>query len=271
MSPFKLVLIRMSKRIKFEVAPEFVGLSLWIKQLQANFAGSGETIFKSRNEVKVFKVGDYELNVKAFRIPNLVNRIVYVYFRNSKAARSFKNARKFFSLDIPTPAAIGFIDVIDNGLLSNSYYISLHHNYNFTLREAMKFDAGLRDEILRQWVRFTYLKLHKNGIYHLDYSPGNTLITETEGIYQFNIVDLNRLQFGSIGFEKGLGNFCRLEADNNTLSVIGQEYALLRGVEPEKGASALVRIEREHDLNTKRVERRKLWFKNLIKRSENRL
>ena len=254
----------MGKRIKFEVAPEFGELELWIKQLQSDFAISGETIFKSRNEVKVFKVGNYLLNVKAFRIPNPINRIVYVYFRGSKADRSFQNARKFLALNIPTPQPVGFIEFIEGGLLTNSYYISLHHTYNYTLRDAMKFEVNLRDEILRQWVRFTYFKLHKNGIYNLDYSPGNTLITPTEVQYEFSVVDLNRLEFGTINFEKGLSNFCRLEADQFALDLIGREYAIVRGEDPHMGAGSLKTIEHQHDANTKRLERRKAIFKKWL-------
>ena len=254
----------MSKRIRFEVAPEFRELELWVKQLQIHFANSGDTIFKSRNEVKVFKVGNFLLNVKAFRIPNPINRIVYVYLRGSKAARSFQNARKFFALDIPTPQAVGFVDFIEGGILTNSYYISIHHHYDYTLRDALKFQVNLRDEILRQWVRFTYLKLHKNGIFHLDYSPGNTLITPNEGHYEFSIVDLNRLEFGAVNFEKGLSNFCRLEADHKALNLIGTEYALLRGEDPNQGARSLVDIVGEHDIKTKRLEHRKAILKRWV-------
>jgi len=251
----------MSEKIRCEIAPEFRELESWISQLPSNFSRSGETIFKLRNEVKVFNVGNYLLNVKSFKIPNLINRIVYVYFRGSKAARSYRYARKFLNLGIATPTAIGFVDCTKNGLLTNSYYISLHLNYNYSLREALNFEVQLRDKILRQWVYFTYDKLHKNGILHLDYSPGNTLITNTDEQFEFNIVDLNRMAFGPIDFKKGLSNFCRLEVDQKTLGLIGREYALMRDENPEKAEKKIVAIYRKGGTNLKKREYLKDIFK----------
>ena len=235
----------MSEKIKYEIAPEFGELESWIRELPSNFSSSGETIFKLRNEVKVFNIGKYHLNVKAFKVPNLINRFVYVYFRGSKAARSYSYARKFLSLGIATPMAVGFVECTKNGLLTKSYYVSLHLSYNYTLREVLDFKVELRDKILRQWVRFTYEKLHKNGILHLDYSPGNILITKTDGQFHFSIVDLNRMAFGPVSFEKGLSNFCRLWVDHDTIRLVGREYALLRGENPEKAAKIIVGIFRQ--------------------------
>lgn len=255
----------MSEQIKYEIAPEFRELESWISQLPSNFSRSGETIFKLRNEVKVFNIGNYQLNVKAFKVPNLINRFVYVYFRGSKAARSYSYARKFLSLDIATPMAVGFVECTKNGLLTNSYYISLHLSYNYTLREVLDFQVELRDEILRQWVRFTYEKLHKNGIFHLDYSPGNTLITKKNGLYHFSVVDLNRMTFGQINFGKGLSNFCRLGVDPATLRLIGREYALLRGENPEKAAKMIVDIFQKDDTNLVRLKQVKDTFIRIFK------
>ncbi len=233
---------KMIKKVKYEVAPEFRELESWISQLPSEFSSSGKTIFKLRNEVKVFNVGNYHLNVKAFKIPNLINRFVYVYLRGSKAERSYTYARKFLILGIPTPSAVGYVRCTKNGLLTKSYYISLHLNYNFTLRQVLDSHVELREEVLRQWVKFTYEKLHTNGIFHLDYSPGNTLITKTNGQYQFSVVDLNRMFFGPVSYEKGLSNFCRLNVDTPTLGLIGREYALLRNENPELAAKMIVEI-----------------------------
>jgi len=252
----------MREKITYEIAPEFRELELWISQLPADFSSSGETIFKLRNEVKVFNVGNYKLNVKAFKVPNLINRFVYVHLRGSKAARSYKYARKFFQLDVPTPTAVGFVECTKNGLLTSSYYVSIHLNYNYSLREVLDFNVELRDEILKQWVRFTYEKLHKNGIFHLDYSPGNTLITNTDGQYDFSIVDLNRMTFGPISFEKGLSNFCQLWVDHSTLRLVGREYALLRGENPEEAAKIIIEIFRKGGKKNKKIE----FFKAIHKR-----
>jgi serine/threonine protein kinase len=236
----------MLMKIKYEVAPEFRELDLWISQLPSDFPVSGETIFKSRNEVKVFTVGDYQLNVKAFKVPNLINRFVYVYFRGSKAERSYRYARKFLALGIPTPKAVGYVDCTVGGLLHESYYISNHYKYEFTLREVLNYQVADHDAILREWVRFTYEKLHLNNIFHLDYSPGNTLISRRDNDYDFQIVDLNRMSFGPISFEKGLFNFRQLDTDRQTLELLASEYASLCHKDAGKAMKVLIDFDRRN-------------------------
>jgi len=249
-------------KIKYKIAPEFKDLESWFRRLPSDFSDNGETIYKLRNEIKVFSVGNLLLNVKAFKVPNLVNRFAYLHFRDSKSARSYRYARKFLTLGIPTPTAIGQADCSEYGLLTNSYYISLHLNCNYTLKDALDFPDKKKKEILIPWIRFTYEKLHKNDIYHLDYSPGNTLITEINGAYQFSIVDINRLSFGKINFEKGLSNFSRLGVDQTTYEFVGSEYAKLRGENPEKAAKKMVDINRICQEKLKRLN----LFKEILKR-----
>lgn len=248
-------------RIKYQIAPGFENLEDWIRNLPEYFSENGETIFKSRNEVKVFNVGDYQLNVKAFKVPNWINRMAYVYLRGSKAERSFNYARKFHSLDVPTPKAVAYVECLSFGLLSRSYYVSLHCPYDFTLREVLRYQVSDHDEILRQWTRFTYEKLHMNNIYHLDYSPGNTLINNVNGMYEFNIIDLNRMSFREINFEKGLQNFRQLDTDRQTLQLLASEYAMLKG----KDIGKAIRILIDYDKRNKMSRHRRGSFKKAIK------
>jgi len=251
----------MMNKIKYQVAPGLENLETWIRNLPALFPDNGETIFKSRNEVKIFDVGEYQLNVKAFKVPNWINRFVYVYLRGSKAQRSFNYARNFLSLGISTPKAVGYLECLSFGLLNRSYYVSLHCQHDYTLREVLWYKVADRDEILRQWTRFTYEKLHLNNIYHLDYSPGNTLIKRFNHRYEFNIIDLNRMSFRKIDFEKGLQNFRQLDTDRLTLQLLASEYATLRG----QDAGKAMRMLTEFDLKNKASRHRHAKFKKAIK------
>ena len=248
-------------KVKCEIAPEFRELEEWISQLPTNFSRAGETIFKSRNEVKVFSEGNFRINVKAFKVPNLINRIVYVYFRGSKAARSYRYARKFMATGVATPAAIGYIDCIDKGLLKESFYASVHYDYEFTLREVLNYQVADHDAILRDWVRFTYEQLHLNNIFHLDYSPGNTLICKKDNGYEFKIVDLNRMSFGPISFERGLYNFRQLSTNRQTLELLASEYALLCHKDAGKAMKVLIALDQQNKASRRRHDK----FKKLIR------
>jgi len=251
----------MSQRISYVLAPGYEHLDYWMRKLPEYFSEKGESIFKSRNEVKIFNEGELKLNVKSFKVPNWINRFVYVYLRGSKAERSFKYALKFINLNVTTPEPIGFVECLSNGLLFNSYYISLHCSNDYTLREVLNYQVDDREEILRQWIKFTYEKLHLNNIYHLDYSPGNTLINKKGEKYEFNIIDLNRMSFMAIDFEKGLQNFRQLDTDQQTIELIASEYAVLCGKDPE---TAIEILKKYHQKNVK-SRRFRMNFKKMMR------
>ena len=76
----------------------------------------------------------------------------------------------------------------------------------------------------KPFTRFTY-NLHENNVNFLDHSPGNTLIKKVNGAYEFYLVDLNRMSFGSMSFEKRIKNFAKLSTSKHMIAVMSDEYA----------------------------------------------
>jgi hypothetical protein len=255
----------MKETNRYQIAPEFQELENWVGNLREEFAHTGQTIFKSRNEVKIFEIKGRMFNVKAFKLPNLLNRFVYVYFRGSKAARSFAYAQQLLKLEVPTPHPVAYAEYIRWGVLRESFYVSLHFKYDFTLREVLNYQVSERDKILRKWVAFTYEKLHKNGIFHLDYSPGNTLIHRDGDDYFFSLIDLNRMKFGEIGFDKGLHNFRQLDTDRQTLELLATEYALLNEKDPGLAMRKLLAFDQQNKNYRHRKMKWKRAFRKLIR------
>lgn len=251
-------------RLQYQLAPGFETLEAWVKSLPESFPADGVSIFKDRNEVKVFEVDRYELNVKAFRLPNLINRYAYVHLRGSKAARSFQNARRFLDVGAATPQPVAYLECLSGGKLQESYYVSLHYRHDFTLRDVLNNLIPGKQPILLQWVRFTWQCLHQQGIYHLDYSPGNTLIRQEGDQYHFAVVDLNRMKFLPVGFELGIQNFRQLDADEASLRLIATEYAALCGEPAEKAIELLLKLDRKN----KAFRHRKGNFKKWMGREE---
>ena len=58
---------------------------------------------------------------KSFKKPNFFNRIVYSFFRDSKAKKSYMYAKKIGHF---TPKPIGYIEFYENKLLSESFFVS---------------------------------------------------------------------------------------------------------------------------------------------------
>ena len=186
-----------------------------------HFNKNHNTIHKARNELKEIKLDNIEIVVKSFKVPNLINRIAYTFFKDSKAKKSYE-----FSLKINkfTPTAISYIEFFENRLLSQSYFISEKFDYDFTIREPLLDDTfEKKEQILRAFARFTY-ELHENNIFHNDYSPGNILIKKDKNDFIFKIVDINRMKFYSLKDKDRAKNFSKLWASEEELKIISDEY-----------------------------------------------
>jgi hypothetical protein len=192
-----------------------------------------------RNIIKKITVDGIELNIKSFKIPNLVNKIVYKFFRKSKARRSFEYANKLLSLGINTPKPIAFIEYSSLFFFLNSFYISEQFSNDLTYRELINnYDYPDFELILRAFTRFTF-NLHEKGINFLDHSPGNTLIKKDEKGYEFYLVDLNRMKFQNMSFEERMKNFAKLSPKDVMLGIMCDEYAKLY---PLKTKSEIVEV-----------------------------
>jgi hypothetical protein len=188
-------------------------------------------IIGQRNKIKLFELEDKTINIKSFKIPHLINKIAYKYFRKSKARRSFEYATTLLEKGIGTPQPIAYFENYDIIGLKDSYYVSEHLQCDLTFRELVEIpEYPDHSTILRQFTRFSF-HLHENGIEFLDHSPGNTLIKKNAGgKYDFFLVDLNRMEFHkTMPFELRMKNLCRLTPVKEMVAVMSNEYSKLSG------------------------------------------
>ena len=199
---------------------------VFLDEVRDYFNISKESIHKARNEIKIISYKDKVLVVKSFKVPHLFNKIVYTFFRDSKAKKSYENSMKILDF-VPDP--VGFRVFKKFGLIHDSYFVSEKFNYDFTIREPLlSADFENKEEIFKQFALFSY-QLHEQGIFHLDYSPGNILIKREEEKYVFKIVDINRMEFKRLTLDVRLKNFSKLWAKDADLEVIVKAYAALMG------------------------------------------
>ena len=182
-----------------------------------------------RNKIKLFELEGKTINIKSFKIPHLINKIAYKYFRKSKARRSFEYATTLLEKGIGTPEPIAYFENYDVIGLKDSYYVSEHLQCDLTFRELVEIpDFPDHENILRQFTRFSF-DLHEKGIEFLDHSPGNTLIKKNaEGNYDFFLVDLNRMDFhDKMDFDSRMKNLSRLTPKKEMIVVMSNEYSKL--------------------------------------------
>jgi hypothetical protein len=218
------------------ISPLFTGLTDFIRRIPSRFAAEGELIYKERNELRLFRTGSGSLVVKSFKVPHLLNRIAYTFFRFSKAHRSYRYSLEIIARGFHVPEPVAYVERFEWGLLKNSYYIS-GYTPAVTLRKEFSFiypNTKEKTAILLAFAAFT-ARLHDAGIYHLDYSNGNILYTpEANGGFRFELVDLNRIRFCHVSRRMGCKSFHRLDMSVEMLRIVAGEYARRRNLDIEK-------------------------------------
>ena len=246
---------------KIEINPAYPRFKNVLLNIKALFDSKGETIHKARNELKIIEIEGLKCVVKAFRVPNLVNRFAYAYIRRSKAYKSFHNGLRLVQLGVNTPEPIGYIEFYNKGLLQESFFISRHFDYAFTM--AYVRDENPRDKtaILKAFAAFSYA-IHQKGVWHVDYSGGNILINPEENGYEFSLVDINRMEFRTVSAYEGLENFNKMWFDEESLTVIAKAYAKLAGLDEKRAVKEIL----EHDAKLKAHVLRRRRIKSFFKK-----
>lgn len=246
--------------MKLEFQSKYHHLEHSFKTIQSIFSHDDHSIHKARNELKIIEIEGLKTVVKSFKAPHLLNRIVYTFFRKSKAYKSYHNALYLKELGISTPSPIALIEFFSSGLLGKSYFISELFEYDFTIRSPLLEPIVDKKQILIAFAAYTY-ELHQKGVWHLDYSPGNILIKRNSTGYDFSIVDINRMEFRSISAQEGCENFNKLWANDEELEIMGGEYARLCHADP----TLIVREMQRYNNANKRIKNFKKSLKRWLK------
>jgi hypothetical protein len=133
-------------------------------------------------------------------------------------------------LGVATPEPIAYILCYESGLLSYSYLLTVQSDLTRSFYEFGHDGIVGREDILRNFAVFT-AKLHEKGVWHKDYSPGNILFDKVDDVWNFAIVDINRMSFRPITVELGCTAFARLWGKPDLFQLIVEEYAKYRGAD----------------------------------------
>jgi serine/threonine protein kinase len=215
--------------MKIVINPKYERWSDWLEKIPFFFEQEGVIIHQQRNCIKVFSPdeGKTKVNIKKFHTPHLFNRIMYTFFRKSKAYRSYFNTLQIAKKGFDTAEAIAYIEIHEGGLLSGSYFISLQCLSMKEMREYYYGPLTGNEPLIDSFTRYS-ASLHDAGIYHLDYSPGNILFHQEGEKYNFILVDVNRMKFIPVSFRRGCRNFARLFGSDEIYERIAVIYSQSR-------------------------------------------
>ena len=218
---------------KVVIHPDYPFYSDFIDCLPEVFHREGKTIYKARNEVKVFQQQGGEFVVKSFKIPHFINKIVYAHFHPSKAKRSYMHALLLLERAIETPHPVAYVEIRRNSLLYESYYVCEKNPFTREFREICH--APATEEMASVLIDFAIFtaSIHDKNVLHKDFTPGNILFGRKGNHYDFQLVDINRMAFGPVSMKMGCKHFRGLYITDTQFVLIARHYALARGFNPD--------------------------------------
>lgn len=214
--------------MKIVVHPKYEHLRTWLEALPATFEQQGEVIYEQRNRIRRMTVNGLPVVVKRYRKPALPNRIVYAWLRKSKAERAYENALQLLEKNIATPEPIAYI-LCGEGLLAETYLVTRASELKHTFYDFRDGVIAGKEELIEAFAQYAAL-LHNAGVLHKDFSPGNILYDRVDGKWQFEVVDINRIQFGNVSPKEGCYNLCRLWGKTDFFEQLSPVYAKERHI-----------------------------------------
>ena len=220
--------------MKVIINPKYNALENFIKNLPSRFEKltEYELLRNGRNRIVRCRVDGYGLVIKSYGNPSFINSIVYGTLRQSKAMRAYYNAMRLLQLGINTPEPIASVEERRYGRLASSYFVSLDSGYT-PLPAKAPYCSKDFCQMLDSLASFI-IRLHDLGIIHNDLNPSNILYRrdESNGGYEFQIVDNNRMRFKSrLTLQDRFNDLRHFSSDDMPYLCMLHRYATLLDVE----------------------------------------
>ena len=226
------------------VSSEYEYLNAWLSQVPRLFDGNqGELLYSGRNQIRRFDVDGQQLVVKRFKRNDILKAVIYTFFRENKARKSFENACQLRGRGFTTPREVAYIEERSMGLLRQVYYICRYTDAEPIRPRLIEQDPFDRELAI---VYACYVaSLHEAGVLHRDLNPTNVLVNAEN---HFELIDINRMQFfdGPVPKAECMENLTLFYWLTPAYRFILDEYARQRGWTDEDVAEA-IRVKERHD------------------------
>ncbi|MCC8018905.1 MAG: lipopolysaccharide kinase InaA family protein [Rikenellaceae bacterium] len=211
------------------IASGYDHLSNFVEALTVGrFDEGGTVLHDGRNTVKLFETDGRRYVVKRFRVPHFFDRVMYTFFRGTKAKRAYENARRLEQEGVGTPAAVAYADTRRGGLVAHSYLVTEYTDYK-PIRDLIKEEKYLHAMGVNALVDFI-IALHDKGIKHKDLNSTNIVYRiDADLRFDFQLIDINRMSFGRMSRRECIANLTRICDETRLIYFISQKYAEHRG------------------------------------------
>lgn len=233
--------------MKKVVSPEYLHLESWVDQIPQLFTTQqGTLLYNGRNQIRLFEVRGEKLVVKRYKRHDLFKMLVYTFFRPSKARRAYENATALREHHVNTPHEVAYIEERRAGLIQQVYFICAYTNWE-PIKPRLIEQSPYDENLAMAYAHFV-ASLHEAGILHRDLNPTNVLYQHQNGKYEFQLIDINRMQFfdGAVPKAECMENLTLFWWLTPVYRFILQVYAADRGWS-EKEIEEACEVKRQHD------------------------
>lgn len=235
--------------MKILLHPTHTQLSEFIHSIPQGGYQVDETFCQKRNTVQKTTFGAHAYVIKKYKCPTLFNRVVYTWFRKSKARRSYEYALRLLESGIHTAPPIAYIEIRKGLFFHTGYYISAHLDYPL-LNQVVDLEQEEQRKLMNDFIEFT-AQLHEKGILHRDYNKGNIFYFKENGKYNFALIDINRVQFSKIGKRNSMRAFDQLGIPIEYLFSILSKYSKFRNWNIKESLITYLILEQERSFQRK--------------------
>ena len=217
-----------------------------LEKLPADFDCRGQLLYHGRNDVRLIEADGQKLVVKRFKRHDIVKRVVYTFFRKSKARRAFENGQQLMARGFLTPRPVAYMEERTAGTISQVYYVCAYTHAE-AIRPRLIEQEPFDEALATAYARFV-ATLHEAGVLHRDLNPTNVLYREQEGDYRFELIDINRMRFYDQAVPKSecMENLTLFYWLTPAYRFILDEYARQRGWSAADVAEA-ISVKERHD------------------------
>lgn len=247
--------------MRIEVSPKYQSLSGWLMQIPRFFAeNQGKLLYDSRNQIRLFDVDGQKLVVKRYKRHDIIKTISYSFFRPSKARRSFEHAEALRARGFHTPHEVAYLEETTGGLIRQVYYACAYTDWQ-PIKPRLIEQEPFDHDLAVAYAHFV-ASLHTAGILHRDLNPTNVLFQKTDKGFDFELIDINRMQFfdGCVPKAECMENLTLFWWYSPVYQLILDVYAADRGWTQEDVDKAR-EVKRIHDRNWVRRKRITHMFK----------
>lgn len=256
---------------KITITPDYRDhqpLKAFIEGFPQSFEQGGRVLYDKRNVIKSFAIdaADEALNplvVKRYKYPIFFQRVVYSFFRPTKACRSYSNACLLRQRGIDTPRGVAYIEEWEGALFGYGYFLSA--NDAAPPIEDRLPDEGPFDTSMAHDFGVFAATLHRQGILHHDLNCTNVLYHPVEGGYRFSVIDINRMKIYPVGQvptrQECFDNLTKFTKRRDILEAVARSYARARGWDEQTSVDDALRCQERF---YSRRRRKKAFLRTVI-------